>query len=89
MRRRGSDKESTLSAEHDGNKILFPPNASMNYRLLSLGHGSLFTFSFFVCVEEQDRKGKENVSSLSYPRVLYVYFCFTHVHVNLCAGVVS
>ena len=34
-----------LSAEYDGNKTLFPPSASMNYELLSLGHGSLLTFS--------------------------------------------
>lgn len=50
MSRRGSDKESTLSAEYDGNKTLFPLNVSMNYELLSLGHGSLFTFSFFLFV---------------------------------------
>lgn len=54
----------------------FPPNASMNYELLSLGHGSLFMFSFCPYVEEQERKGKEIMSSLSYQGAIYLYVCY-------------
>lgn len=75
MSKRGSDKESTLSAEHDGNKTLFPPNASTNYECLSLVHGLLsIFFPFCVCVEEQDRLGKDNMPSLSW-RLLESLIC--------------
>lgn len=56
MSMRGSDKESTLSAQRDDNKTLFPHNVSMNYRLVSLGHGLLFTFSFLSVLKNWTKK---------------------------------
>lgn len=46
LRKRGSDKESTVRAAYHGNKTLTPPNASMNYDRLLAVYGLLFTFSF-------------------------------------------
>lgn len=46
LRKRGSDKESTVSAASDGNKTPARPQVSMNYHRLLVVYGLLFTFSF-------------------------------------------
>lgn len=46
LRKRGNDKERTLNAAYHGNTALTPPNVSMNYDLLPLVYGLLFSFSF-------------------------------------------
>lgn len=72
LSRRGSDKESTLSTEQDGNKTLFPSNTSMNYELLSLGHGSLFTFSFLSKLKNRTEGKGENTSRHGHAGVAYL-----------------